>query len=109
MESLIIYDETGKVWLIAHGASYDPKELKSIRAEIPEEAQLTGMDLSDPENPTPVFYFAKRVADVDAVTNLVEQVKKRMEAGENLRKIISSLKLSDEEKWVLEKKVKEGK
>jgi len=107
MEALIFYDENGKVWLIAHGETREPKEMKCMKAELPEGAQLTGMDLSDPDNPSPVFYYAKSAAVV-TVENLVALVKKRVAAGENLRTVISGMNLTDEEKWELERKVKEG-
>ena len=107
MESLIIYDESGKVWLIVHGTSDTPKELKSMSVEIPEGAQLTEMDVSDPENPSPVFSFARN-SEANTVESLVDAVNERMAAGENVRTIIAGLHLTDEEKWELEKKVKEG-
>ena len=107
MEGTIFYDENGKVWLIVHGTSDIPTCLKSMVADIPEDAQLTGMDLSDPDNPSPVFYYAESAAVV-TVENLVALVKKRVATGENLRTVISGMNLTDEEKWELEKRVKEG-
>lgn len=107
MEGTIFYDENGKVWLIVHGSSDIPTCLKSIVADIPEDAQLTEVDVSDSENPFPVFSYA-RITNDGMIENLAEMVKKRVAAGENLRKIISGLSLADEEKWELEKRVKEG-
>lgn len=107
MEGTIFYDENGKVWLIVHGTSDIPTCLKSMVADIPEDAQLTGMDLSDPDNPSPVFYYAESAAVV-TVENLVALVKKRVATGENLRTVISGMNLTDEEKWELERRVKEG-
>ena len=107
MEGTIFYDENGKVWLIVHGTSDIPTCLKSMVADIPEDAQLTGVDVSDQENPSPVFSYARSTND-GMIENLAEMVKKRVASGENLRTIISGLSLTDEEKWELEKKVKEG-
>ena len=103
MEGTIFYDENGKVWLIVHGASDIPTCLNSMVADIPEDAQLTGVDLSDPDNPYPVFSFAK-----SSVDDLVSMIKSRIDSGEKLRTIISGLNLTDDEKWELERMVKEG-
>ena len=103
MEALIFYDENGKVWLIAHGETREPKEMKCMKAELPEDAQLTGVDLSDPDNPSPVFSYAR-----NADENLVECIRAKVKSGENLRALIRALNLPDEEKWKLEKSVKEG-
>lgn len=103
MEGTIFYDENGKIWLIVHGTSDVPTYLKSMVAELPEGAQLTGMDLSDPENPSPVFSYAQ-----NADENLVECIRAKVKSGENLRALIRALNLPDEEKWKLEKSVKEG-
>lgn len=46
----------------------------------------------------------KRV-ELDALASVI---RTRVAEGENLRAIIGSLNLTDEEKWELEKKVKEG-
>ena len=109
MEALIIYDETGKIWLIAHGETKEPKGLKWIKTDLPEGAQVTGMDVLEQDRPSPVFSFAQ---NEDGNTNLLERqvanLRKRMAAGENLRMLIGKMNLTDAEKWELEKKVKEG-
>lgn len=43
--------------------------------------------------------------DTDA---LVMEIRQRVASGENLRTIIADMDLTDEEKWELEKRVKEG-
>lgn len=62
--------------------------------EIPEDAVLTRMETSD--------------SGLTVNSDLVEIIRARVSAGENLRTIISSLDLTDEDKWELERMVKEG-
>lgn len=102
MKSLIIYDEKGKIWLIAHGVTDSPRELRCMKAELPGGVAVESINISDLNNPVPVF-----AEENPTSTDLVETVRKKVAAGESLRKVIGSLKLSDEEKWELEKRVKE--
>lgn len=78
---------------IAHEERSVPYGLVAAH-EIPEDAVLTRMETSD-SGPT-------------VNSELVEIIRARVAAGENLRTIISSLDLTDEEKWELERMVKEG-
>lgn len=55
MQALVIYDNAGNVWNITYGDSVNPEALASARLEIPDGSQLTGVDLTDPEGPKPVF------------------------------------------------------
>ena len=55
MQALVIYDNSGNVWNITYGDSVKPERISSARLEIPDGSQITGVDLSDPENPQPVF------------------------------------------------------
>lgn len=55
MQALVIYDSTGNVWNITYGDSALPGNLSSAQMEIPDGTQLTGVDLTDPSDPQPVF------------------------------------------------------
>lgn len=55
MEAIILYDLTGKIWHIIYGASEIPQGIPCVKVDIPEGAQIERIDLTDPENPHPVF------------------------------------------------------
>lgn len=55
MEAIILYDLTGKIWHIIYGTSEIPQGIPCVKADIPEGAQIERIDLTDPENPHPVF------------------------------------------------------
>lgn len=55
MQAVVIYDNAGNVWNVTYGDSAKPESLGSARLEIPDGAQITGVDLTNPEAPQPVF------------------------------------------------------
>lgn len=57
MKSLVIYDSTGRIWLIAHGEETAPQGLLCMFVDIPDGATLTRIDVTDLENPQPVFDY----------------------------------------------------
>ena len=57
MKSLVIYDATGRVWLIAHGEETAPQGLLCMFIDIPDGATLLRIDVTDAENPKPVFDY----------------------------------------------------
>lgn len=57
MKSLVIYDTTGKIWLIVHGETEVPQGLTCMWVDIEDGAILERIDVTDPENPTPVFSY----------------------------------------------------
>lgn len=99
MKSLIIYDENGEIWLVAHGATRVPKQLNCIQLNLADNAQIDRIDLAGSQ-PAPVY--------LEEFIDIENTLRKRMDAGEDLRKMISVMNLTDEEKWALEKRVKEG-
>ena len=54
MEAMVIYDTTGRVWLIAYGETSQPIGVPSIIVTIPEGAFLIGVDV---ETQTPIFSY----------------------------------------------------
>ena len=88
-----------------------------IYAEVIRKTATTGKTIDDvPENLREevraiLGQMEEPIQAVSAEVNLDElarTVRLRVAAGEDLRTIISALDLTDEEKWELEKKVKEG-
>lgn len=57
MKSLVIYDATGRIWLIAHGEETAPQGLLCMFVDIPDGATLLRIDVTDVENPKPVFDY----------------------------------------------------
>lgn len=55
MEAIILYDLTGKIWNIIYGETQIPQGIPCVKADIPEGAQLERIDLTDPNDPQPVF------------------------------------------------------
>ena len=70
--------------------------------KITGEALMTDEDLGEGSYLTEMYYNSESESEV------VECIRKRMAAGEDLRDIIDEMNLSDSEKWALEKRVKEG-
>lgn len=85
------------------------EELKTILASYTkltdeERKNLSGI-ISDMMKP---ITQVAETAESDRHQELVEGIRARVTAGENLKDIIGALDLTDEGKWQLEKEVKEG-
>lgn len=79
MKALVIYDSTGRIWNIIYGEETVPQGLTAMFVDIPDGAILDRIDVTDPENPKPVFSYLpesdigrlqKQVADLE--TQLTE-------------------------------------
>lgn len=57
MKALVIYDSTGRIWHIAYGEEATPQGVLCMWVDIPGGAQLESIDLTDPDNPQPVFSY----------------------------------------------------
>lgn len=55
MKALVIYDSTGRIWNIVYGAEAAPQGLTCMWVDIPDGAQLESIDVTNPDNPQPVF------------------------------------------------------
>lgn len=62
MKTLVIYDNTGKIYAMIHGADQPPQGLQSMYVDLPGGAILERIDVTDPDNPQPVF---KQLPDSD--------------------------------------------
>lgn len=94
MRALVIYDLTGRIWSIFYGEEEPPQGLLCIWVDIPEGAQLDYIDLSDPENPKPVFGYLPETdlgklqkdmtqaqKDIGQIQGNVELLKKDIQAS----------------------------
>lgn len=57
MKTLVIYDATGRIWLMAHGEEVAPQGLLCMFVDIPDGATLLKIDVTDLDNPKPVFDY----------------------------------------------------
>ena len=69
MKSLIIYDATGTIWSVIHGQDTVPTGVLGLVVTIPDGAAVTGVDVSDPARPEPVYQYS------ESGVNLQEEVK----------------------------------
>ena len=70
MQALIIYDKLGNNYHTSYGSVVNPEGLSFAQVDVPEGQQLIGMDLTDPENPTPKF----ESTPASAYTELTEKM-----------------------------------
>ena len=75
MKTLVIYDLTGKIWLMAHGETEVPPGLVSMFVDIPDGAILTRIDVTDPNNPQPVFEYMPDT-DIGKLQKAVKDLEK---------------------------------
>lgn len=57
MKALVIYDNTGKIYLIMYAVEEVPQGLPFLWVDIPEGAQLERIDLTNPDDPQPIFKY----------------------------------------------------
>ena len=57
MKALVIYDDTGRIWTIVYGEEQVPQGLQCIWVDIPDGAQLDHINVTDADNPQPVFSY----------------------------------------------------
>ena len=90
MKSLVIYDLTGKIWLIAHGETEVPQGLLCLYVDIPEGAILTKIDTTNVVNPQPVFEY---LPDTD-IGKLQKQIKELTTKNETLENQLTGAQLA---------------
>lgn len=71
MQALIIYDKLGNSYYTNYGSTINPEGLSFAQVDVPEGQQLIGMDMSNPENPTPKF----ESTPASAYTELTEKMQ----------------------------------
>lgn len=98
MKALVIYDATGYIWNIVYGAEDVPQGIPCLFVDIPEGAQLKCIDVTDKENPKPVFNYLpdsdigklqKKIADlkielINTQLALVEQYEENLALQEEV-------------------------
>ncbi len=74
MKALVIYDNTGRIWTIIYGAEEAPQGLQSMWVDIPEGAQLERIDITNPEDPKPVFTYLPE-SDIGKLQKQMQEVQ----------------------------------
>lgn len=74
MKSLVIYDNTGKIYLILHGEEKVPQGLQAIFVDIPDGAILNRIDVTDSKDPQPVFSYLPD-SDIGKLKKQVEEME----------------------------------
>lgn len=78
MKALVIYDSTGYIWNIVYGADTAPQGLTCMWVDIPDGAQLERIDVTNPDDPHPVFNYLPD-SDIGKLQKQMETVKTRLD------------------------------
>lgn len=77
MKALVIYDLTGKIWNIVYGEEIAPQGLTCMFVDIPDGARLESIDVTDQENPQPVFTYLPE-SDIGRLQKQMTAVEEQM-------------------------------
>ena len=55
MKTTIIYDKSGHIWNVTYGDSMLPQGLNSFQTDLPDNAQLTGVEIAEDGTVTPKY------------------------------------------------------
>lgn len=78
MRALVIYDTTGRIWNIVYGQEEVPQGLTCMWVDIPDGGVLERIDVTDPENPQPVFSYLPE-SDIGRLQKQVTTLEKKMD------------------------------
>ncbi len=77
MKALVIYDATGKIWSIVYGEEQAPQGLLSIFVDIPDGAVIEKIDVTNPDDPKPVFSYLPE-SDIGKLQNRVTDLETQL-------------------------------
>lgn len=77
MKALVIYDLTGKIWSIYYGAEEIPQGVPATFVDIPDGAVLDRIDVTDLQNPQPVFTYLPE-SDIGKLQKEVTELKNQL-------------------------------
>lgn len=98
MKALVIYDSTGRIWNIIYGEETVPQGLTCMWVDIPDGAQLERIDVTNPDDPHPVFNYLPD-SDIGKLQKQMEYVKTRLDKVAPVEKDPETI-----EEWKSEKK-----
>ena len=88
MKVLVVYDITGTVWNVIYGSELEPGAMTVAAMEIPEGSRITGVDLSDPKNPNPVYETASP-SETDRILEMMTELKDEVKASREDTKVLT--------------------
>ena len=74
MKTTIIYDSLGHIWNVTYGDSMLPQGLNSVQVELPDNTQLTGVEIADDGTVTPK-YDSMPASDLIQLQKAIDDVK----------------------------------
>ena len=77
MKALVIYDATGKIWSIFYGEDQVPQGLLALFVDIPDGGQLERIDVTNPDDPKPVFTYLPE-SDIGKLQNRVIELEDQL-------------------------------
>ena len=77
MKALVIYDSTGKIWSIFYGEDQVPQGLLALFVDIPDGGQLERIDVTNPDDPKPVFTYLPE-SDIGKLQNRVTELENQL-------------------------------
>lgn len=124
MKAIIVYGPDGEILAAVCGTDC-PDEVYCMTKELPDDAVLDSVDITDPQLPEVIYHIADPEEAEEAQEEsipmeseeeiavrqrmeLIEEIRSRVSAGENRQEIINAMDLTNTEKWQLDKEVKEG-
>lgn len=93
MRALVIYDSTGRIYLIMYGEETAPQGLPALFVDIPDGAELERIDVTNPDDPKPVFTYLPE----SDIGRLQKQVAALEGDVANLQKNNEELKAANDE------------
>lgn len=98
MKALVIYDSiTGKIYHIIYGSDETPQGIPWMWVDIPDGAILESIDVTDSENPQPIFSY-KPESDIGKLQNQVSLLSSQLEEqkaiNETLQNELTNLQLA---------------
>lgn len=73
MKTLVIYDSSGRIYLMQYGATETPQGILYMWVDIPEGAILERIDVTDDNNHKPVYTYLPE-SDIGKLQNQVRQI-----------------------------------
>ena len=95
---MVIYDSiTGKIYHIIYGSDETPQGIPWMWVDIPDGAILESIDVTDSENPQPIFSY-KPESDIGKLQNQVSLLSSQLEEqkaiNETLQNELTNLQLA---------------
>ena len=88
MKTTIIYDSLGHIWNVTYGDSMLPQGLNSVQVELPDNTQITGVEIADDGTVTPK-YDSMPASDLIQLQKAIDDVK--IEAAGKVSELASRL------------------